>query len=210
MSTARSLVPAALLIFGAGVLLPATSSADPIRITVSFTATGDAADPEFGGVSGVGSFSLVTDQAPGSDGRRPEGFGLEAISFTWAGTTWDTAGADVYRVGREPSGRIYALLVGGRASGLDVLSPSAAPDFLLDFCVADVMTPETDCSRIVLQYVTERSAPLGVFTAFVPSFSILREPTDVAPVPEPLTLVLVGSGLCGIAIRRRSARLSVR
>ena len=206
MGRACSLVPAALLILGAGVLLPAAASADPIRITVNFTATGDAADPEFAGISAVGSFSLVTDQPPGTEVRRPEGFGLETISFTWAGTTWDTAGADAYLVGREPSGRVHALLVGGRTSGLEVLSPFAFPDFRLDFCVADVMTPETDCSRIVLQYTTGRSPELGIFTAFVPNFSILREPTDVAPVPEPLTFVLVGSGLCGIALRRRAAR----
>jgi hypothetical protein len=180
-------------------------SADPVRITVGFTLVGSPADPDFGGVTGTGSFSFITSQPPGSDLFRPEGFGLETISLDWAGVAWTTATADVYRIGREPSGRVFAFSIGGRPAGLPDLS-LLAPDFRLLFCVPEIVGPETNCSDFGFHYTTARSAALGSFTAFMPTLSLAREPVDVPAVPEPLTMLLVGTGLCGIAVRRRLVR----
>ena len=187
----------------AALAFPPSSAADPVRVSVAFSVVGSDADPDFGDATADGSFSFVTAQEPGTDVLRPEGFGLESMSFTWAGVDWTTANADVYRVGREPDGRVFAFSLGGTPSGLDL--SLATPDFRLLFCVADVITPEGGCSHITFDYTTSRSGALGTFTAFVPQLSILREPVD-APIPEPMTLLLVASGLGAFAARRRRER----
>ena len=184
-----------------GLALPTVSLADPVRISVTFTVVGSPADPDFGGSTAAGAFSFITAQPPGSDVLSPEGFGLETLSFNWAGVEWDTTNADVYRIGREPDGRVFAFSVGGTPGGLD-LSP-VAPEFRLVFCIANVTTPETDCSHIRFDYSTLRSATLGTFTGFVPQLSVAREPVE-APVPEPMTVLLVASGLGAIAARGRA------
>jgi hypothetical protein len=183
----------------AALAFPSSSAADPVRVSIEFSVVGADADPDFGDATADGSFSFVTAQEPGTDVLRPEGFGLLSMSFTWAGVDWTTANADVYRVGREPDGRVFAFSLGGTPSGLDL--SLATPDIRLLFCVADVITEEP-CSHFTFDYSTSRSAALGTFTAFVPFLSITREPVD-APIPEPMTLLLVASGLGAFAARRR-------
>jgi hypothetical protein len=185
----------------AALAFPSSSAADPVRVSIEFSVVGADADPDFGDATADGSFSFVTAQEPGTDVLRPEGFGLLSMSFTWAGVDWTTANADVYRVGREPDGRVFAVSLGGTPSGLDL--SLATPDVRLLICVSNVIiTPEGFCSHITFDYSTSRSAALGTFTAFVSGLSITREPVD-APIPEPMTLLLVASGLGAFAARRR-------
>jgi hypothetical protein len=190
-----------VLMLGGLTALPSSASAEPVRVSINFTVVGSPADPDFGSSTATGSFTFVTAQEAGTDVMRPEGFGLETMAFSWAGVEWDATNADIYRIGREqPDGRIFAFSVGGKPSGLDL--SFASPDFRLLFCVANVQGPDTNCSSTVFEYSTARSSTLGIFTGFIPNLSISREPIE-APVPEPMTLLLVGSGLGAIAARRR-------
>ena len=196
----RPFVVAALLMLGV-VASAGAAGAEPIRIIVNFTVVGSPSDPEFGSATASGFVSVVTTQDPGTEVLLPGGFGAEALSFSWGGVTWDTSNADVYLIGREASGRIGKWAAGGSPAGFDGLSASAAPDFRVVFCVTDDINV---CSSITFEYTTALSPTLGVFTGFVPNFSIQRQPLD-APVPEPMTLLLVGSGLGALAVRRRRA-----
>jgi hypothetical protein len=185
----------------AGLALPSSSAAEPLRITVTFSIVGSSAEPDFGAATGTGQFSFVTAQPPATDQLNPAGFGLESMSFNWAGVDWNTSNADIYRIGLEPDGRPFAFSIGGAPSGLDL--SLAVPDFRLLFCVADIKTPTNDCSEFTFEYSTSRSTTLGTFTGFLSQMSVAREPLDEAPVPEPMTLLLVGSGLGVIGARRR-------
>jgi hypothetical protein len=193
----RPLVVAALLILG-GLVSATTAAADPIRVIVTFDVVGSAADPDFAGATASGFFSVITTQEPGTDVLRPEGLGAEALAFTWAGVSWDATNADVYHIGRRTSGSLSAFGVGGSPAGFNGISLTS-PDFRMTFCE----TEDGTCSNITFEYSTTRSAELGIFTAFVPFFSIERQPVESpSPTPEPMTLLLVGSGLCAVAARR--------
>ena len=198
-----SSLTAVFLTFG-GLALPSSSAAEPLRVTVTFSIIGSSAEPDFGASIGTGQFSFVTTQPPGTDVLNPAGFGLETMSFNWAGVDWDPSNTDVYRIGLEPDSRPFAFSVGGAASGLDL--SLAVPDFRLLFCVADIRTPTNDCSNITFEYSTSRSTTLGTFTGLLAQMSVAREPLDEAPVPEPMTLLLVGSGLGAIVARGRFRR----
>jgi hypothetical protein len=172
---------------------PPLATADPVRITVTFTPTGSPADPDFGAATGTGTFSFVTNESPGTDVFRPEGFGLETMSLTWAGVNWDTTNSDIYRIGRELDDRVFAFSVGGTPAGLDL--STAVPDFRLLFCIAGGRFARiSDCSNINFEYSTLRSTTLGPFTGSFNNLSVLTEPL-ADPVPEPMTLLLVRAAL---------------
>ena len=182
------------------VVVPSSAAADPIRVISGFDVIGSAADPDFAGATASGFFSVITTQEPGTDVLRPEGFGVETLAFTWAGVTWDTSNADVYHIGRRTNGNISAFELGGSPAGFNGISLTS-PDFRLTFCDNEDFT----CSiNIKLEYSTTRSAELGIFTAFVPIMFVGYQPVESrSPTPEPMTLLLVGSGLCAVAARRR-------
>ena len=200
MGKLSSLLIAVFLMLG-HLVFPSSAAGDPVRVTVTFDVVGSPADPDFGPSTGHGVFSFVTSEVPGTDVLRPEGFGLETMAFTWTGVDWDTTNSDVYRIGREFDGRVFSFTVSGTPAGMD-LSPTT-PDFRLAFCVGNVPPFFSDgCSNFTFEYSTLRSTMLGTFTGFVPVLSVTREPLE-APVPEPMTVLLVASGLAAMAARGR-------
>jgi hypothetical protein len=180
-------------------LLPRPASADPIRLTVQFSVAGDPRDADFGRDTSSGSFSILTTLAAGQEGfDLVNGLGADAVSFTWAGTTWSAANADVLVLGFDPAGNVTRWSLNGVVPG-----DSGGTSFLVwpDFSVACGVC---GTGRAGFNYTTPRSAQLGIFTGSVTSFSMQLSATPT-PTPEPMSLLLVATGVAGLAAQRRKA-----
>lgn len=180
-------------------LVPLPAAADPVRLTVLFSVAGDPRDADFGSATSSGSFSILTTLGPGQEGfDLVNGLDADAVAFAWAGATWNADNADVLVLGFDAAGNVtrWSLdgIVPGDAGGMNfVLSP--------DFTVA---CGTCTTGRAGFSYTTPRSAELGIFSGSVTSFSMHLSAPD--PVPEPMSLLLVGTGLAGLAARRRLRR----
>lgn len=180
--------------------LPGLAVADPVRLTVHFSVAGDARDPDFGAATSSGSFSILTTLGAGEEGfDLVNGLDADAVSFTWGGTTWTADNADVLVLGFDAAGNVtrWSLdgIVPGGTGGLNFL---LAPDFT-------VACGTCGTGRAGFSYTTPRSAEFGIFSGRVTSFSMQLSATP-DPVPEPMSLLLVGTGLAGLAARHRLRR----
>jgi hypothetical protein len=189
-------VAAALL-----TVLPSVAFADPVRLTVHFSVAGDAQlDPDFGNATSSGSFSILTKLRAGQEGfDLVNGLDADAVSFTWAGMTWNADNADVLVLGFDAAGAVTRWSLNGIVPGDGGGTSSVLwPDFSVACGVCGT-------GRAGFSYTTPLSAQLGIFSGRVTSFSMQTSATP-APVPEPMSLLLVGTGLAGLAARRRMLR----
>jgi PEP-CTERM motif len=199
----KAMARIAPIAFTLAACTPAVAWADPVRITVHFTLMGDnkaggtsPADPENGSRTASGWFSIVA--TPPAGGGQLEDFtrGLhpDAVSLTWAGTSWTHTTADVGRLIFDPHGVLVYWQLSGVPAGLANIIVGTSPDIYIDpFAFLYTSGPLNLYEGAVL------STAVRVTPAFAP-------PPDPGQVPEPATLALVAFGVGALVARRGRIR----
>lgn len=166
---------------------PHTSWADPVRVT--FTAHPAANDPVNPGPSS-GSFTFDSSLIPPGEGLLSSPSGLAtSVSFFWGSTLFDITTADVIELRFDASGALDFWHLGGRSNGLAAWRSQPAELVVDDFSLS--AGAGGGSSFYTLQ------GHAGTFRGSVV--------TDTpAPVPEPSTWLLIGSGALALLRRRRS------
>lgn len=165
------------------------SWADPI--TVTFTAYPAAGDPVNTGPS-TGTFTIDSSLVPGGAALITDPAGLAtSVSFSWGSTVFDVTTADVIELRFNESGALEFWLLGGRTLGLAGWRDQPAELVVDDFVIA----PGGGGRSF---WYTLR----GIEGTFRGTVGTAEAP---APVPEPSTWLLIGSGALALLRRRRSA-----
>jgi hypothetical protein len=189
--------------FTLSACVPGIAWADPVRITVHFTLTGDhepgatsPADPDNGRSTASGWFSIVTTPPAGGGLIEDFGRGLhpDAVSLTWAGTSWTRTTADVGRLVFDPHGALVYWQLSGVPAGLANITPGIAPDIYID--------------PFAFLYT---SGPSNLYEGAVLSTAVRVTPAGAPPpgpgqVPEPATVALVAFGVGALAAGRGRTR----
>jgi len=177
--------------------LTVTPHADAVLIIVDFRVSSGEAP---GGLDPVntfpstttGSFSFDSSLIPVGGGlvSNSSGLGASSISFSWDGTLWTTANADLYYLNFAPDGTLTDWGLGGDPLGIGSVSRFVFDDFTLHGLPG---------GQAGFAYSTENSPAMGVFET-PPYFS------SWSVVPEPGTFSLLGPGLAvaGMLVRRRA------
>jgi hypothetical protein len=167
-----------------------SASADPVRVTVQFEASGDVLDPDFGGDVAAGLFSVVVNRPKGGGfvGNGEARLGADRLRFDFANTSWTPANADVIRLLFDRTGTLLSWQFAGDPSGLGSLAADVYPDILAE--------------AFNFSYSTFRSPQLGVFA----NGRMLGWATTTTPVPEPGTLLLFASGVAAAGARKSKSR----
>jgi hypothetical protein len=182
------------------VAVPAKADPIPIRFSVRFAVAGDAAsDPDFGSETAAGRFSIAT-LVPVGGGiiDFDTGLGADLVSFGFAGTSWSTTNADVISLGFNAQGVLTSWALSGFIGPDDdpwSIVSTFSPDILM---AVSLEVPNLN----FFDYTTPRSSELGIFSGRVLSWE-----ATATPVPEPTSLLLLGTGLIGFAVRVRTRRL---
>jgi hypothetical protein len=186
------MAPVAVVVLCGFLIAASAAHADPI--TVTFTAFPAPGDPVNTGPS-MGSFTFDSSLIPPGGGKLQNGFGLgaTAIDFRWGSTLFTTANADLGEMEFGSSGQLLSWILGGRATAIFGWVASPASEVVDDIFVS-TFTGSTPGGGESINYTLAGIEGLfqgGLITDSPPS-----------PVPEPTSMLLIGSGLVGLALRR--------
>ena len=172
-----------MLLFSTAAARPC--SADPV--TISFTLFPDPTDV-VNLMPAMGRLTYDTSVIPMNGGLIIDDAGRLArdIAFTWSGTSWTDANAGVYALQFGEAGNLLHIRMGGAPNGLTTLVINPLSDAVNDFILTSPFFSYT-----LLGQPEER-----VFIGMM---------TSPAIVPEPGTLLLLGSGAAYLVRRRMRA-----
>jgi hypothetical protein len=170
--------------------------AEPIRVT--FTAIPAAGDPVNTSPS-TGFFTFDSSLIPAGGGTVQDstfGLGASEVDFRWSRTHFTTANADIGELQFSPAGDLLAFVLGGTASptGMGgiysyIIGPASA---VIDDIFVTSFAGVGGASGITYTNAGVEGALHGrLVTDAVP-----------APVPEPSTILLLGTGALALARRR--------
>ena len=182
-----SVVSALVLCLGVSAALEAS----PIAVT--FMVSASPTDPVYRGQTSAGTFTFDSSLVVPGGVVQNTTAGLNALSlaFNWAGGTWSALNADLWGLQFNPAGTLVSFGLGGEPS-LATIPPSVFPDFMIN-------------GSFMLY-----STPNGTFLGHMTGFSVDLDPDPPSQVPEPASLLLVGSGVAAVVGRRRVRRSRAR
>jgi hypothetical protein len=176
----------------AGLSLALAAPAHAVLITVNFTLAVDASSTDLpnAGTSTNGSFTFDSSLIPAGGGSLSPGPYESSINFTFDGTAWTSANADVYNLQFDSSGNLTAWRLGGAPGGATNISAfNNADDILFTGGTTMSYAKQGNTTRIFAGNLTW-SVDSGTQTA-----------------PEPASWLLLVGGILGVAgVRRRPDR----
>src|SRR5262245_24665597 len=165
------------------------------QITVDFTVAADPEDLVNVGTTGTGTFSFDSSLIPAGGGSlfTERGLGATSIAFSWDGTSWTRANADLFALLFASDGTLLDWGLGGEP-GFTTISYSSFPDFMLStqgfpFLYSDDMTATRG----------------GLFAGQLANWSV-----EAAHVSEPTSLMLLVLGVMTLCLRHRRPAGAVR
>lgn len=190
---------ASLLVLAA-LSLAMAAPAQAVLITVNFSVTGNnALDLANQGVTSNGSFTFDSSLIPAGGGTPAGPFPYESsISFSWDGTTWTSANADVTYLAFDAQGQLTAWRLGGSPSTSSAIGA---------FANADDVQFNTD--NLASFSYTHQGNTVNVFGVTGMTWTVDYGQTGGngdtgGSAPEPTTWMLLLGGVLGaMSIRRR-------